>query len=135
MNAALRSRLPRFIALALRSGYGWLGAGGLGALIVGGVMAGPIYDAILHAVFVGFVISMILGNTMRLARRATHDPARSAAQVPRGVSGSSRQAVFKVSSSGFPLFFALCSLCCVHHLRGSSRMNGGPPERPCGTRS
>jgi hypothetical protein len=31
-------------------------------MIYGGVVAGPYYDAILHAVFVGFVMSMIFGH-------------------------------------------------------------------------
>jgi len=54
--------LPRFAAVCLLSGYVWLGIGGLLALIYGGVPAGPIYDAVLHSVFVGFVISMIFGH-------------------------------------------------------------------------
>ncbi|MDP1830049.1 MAG: hypothetical protein Q8L48_42695 [Archangium sp.] len=54
--------LVRFIALALLSGYGWLAlAGGLG-LAFGNPLAGPHYDAILHATFVGFVFSMIFGH-------------------------------------------------------------------------
>lgn len=57
-----RAGLTRFIAVALLSGYAWLALGGLLALVFGGVMAGPAYDALLHAVFVGFVISMIFGH-------------------------------------------------------------------------
>lgn len=54
--------VTRFVALALLSGYAWLGVGGLLALRFGGVAAGPHYDAILHAIFVGFVFSMIFGH-------------------------------------------------------------------------
>ena len=54
--------LTRFIAVCLLAGYVWLGAGGLLALGYGGVIAGPVYDALLHAVFVGFVFSMIFGH-------------------------------------------------------------------------
>jgi hypothetical protein len=54
--------LTRFISLCLLSGYIWLGVGGILAMIYGGVVAGPYYDAILHAVFVGFVMSMIFGH-------------------------------------------------------------------------
>lgn len=54
--------LTRFIALALLSGYVWLGVSGVLALMVGDVAAGRPYDAILHAVFVGFVFSMIFGH-------------------------------------------------------------------------
>ncbi|MBI2206481.1 MAG: hypothetical protein HYU41_21825 [Candidatus Rokubacteria bacterium] len=56
------SGLPRFIATALLSGYAWLGVAGLLAMRWGGVTAGPSYDAMLHAVFVGFVFSMIFGH-------------------------------------------------------------------------
>lgn len=59
----LRHReLTRFIAYALFSGYLWLAVGGLLWLIYGGVPAGPIYDAILHTVFLGFVFGMIFGH-------------------------------------------------------------------------
>ena len=46
--------LTRFIALSLLSGYVWLGMSGLLAMVYGGVPAGPRYDAILHALFLGF---------------------------------------------------------------------------------
>ena len=46
----------------LFGGYVWLAAGGLLWLVYGGVMAGPIYDAVLHAVFLGFVFAMIFGH-------------------------------------------------------------------------
>ncbi|MEZ4728267.1 MAG: hypothetical protein R3E79_14130 [Caldilineaceae bacterium] len=52
----------RFIALCLLSGYIWLGAGGLLALRYAGYLAGPAYDAMIHAVFLGFVFSMIFGH-------------------------------------------------------------------------
>ena len=54
--------LTRFIAVALLAGYVWLGIGGVLALILGGVTAGPFYDAMLHTVFVGFVISMVFAH-------------------------------------------------------------------------
>jgi hypothetical protein len=57
-----KSGLTRFIAVCLLTGYGWLGVSGLLGLIFGGVTAGPYYDAILHAVLVGFVMSMIFGH-------------------------------------------------------------------------
>jgi hypothetical protein len=61
-RTVLGSGLTRFIALALLSGYAWLGVTGLLALRFGGVAAGPEYDAILHALFLGFVFSMIFGH-------------------------------------------------------------------------
>ena len=55
--------LPRFIAVALLSGYAWLGVAGLLLAVRGGAMAaGLSYDAMLHAIFVGFVFSMIFGH-------------------------------------------------------------------------
>ena len=54
--------LTRYIALSLFSGFIWLGIGGALQLYFGAVYAGPNYYAVLHAVFVGFVISMIFGH-------------------------------------------------------------------------
>lgn len=54
--------LTRYIAFCLFGGFIWLGAGGLLQLIIGATYAGPLYDAILHMVFVGFVIAMIFGH-------------------------------------------------------------------------
>lgn len=52
----------RFMALALLSGYGWLGIGGGLTLVYGGYLAGPYYDALLHALFLGFVFAMIFAH-------------------------------------------------------------------------
>jgi hypothetical protein len=57
-----RPGLTRYIAVCLLSGYAWLVAGGLMALVFGGAPAGPRYDAMLHAIFLGFVASMIFGH-------------------------------------------------------------------------
>jgi hypothetical protein len=54
--------LTRYIAFCLFSGFLWLGISGLLQLYFGALYAGPYYDAALHAVFVGFVISMIFGH-------------------------------------------------------------------------
>jgi hypothetical protein len=54
--------LPRFAATSLLTGYFWLGVGGVMALVYGAFPAGPAYDAILHSVFVGFVMAMIFGH-------------------------------------------------------------------------
>ncbi|MDF1499657.1 MAG: hypothetical protein P1P76_04215 [Anaerolineales bacterium] len=54
--------LTRFIAVCLLCGYFWLAVGGLLAISDGAVIAGPRYDAFLHAVFLGFVFSMIFGH-------------------------------------------------------------------------
>jgi mono/diheme cytochrome c family protein len=54
--------LPRFIAVCLALGYGWLGGSGAMSLGYGGVKAGLMYDAILHSLFLGFAFSMIFGH-------------------------------------------------------------------------
>jgi hypothetical protein len=51
-----QEHLPRYVAACLLAGYFWLGLGGvLMALSTG-------YDAALHAIFVGFVFSMVFGH-------------------------------------------------------------------------
>jgi hypothetical protein len=55
--------LYRFMAVCLLLGYMWLGVGGL--LWAGWApwfRAGPVYDAMLHAIFLGFVFSMIFAH-------------------------------------------------------------------------
>lgn len=55
--------LTRYIAACLLPGYVWLIVGGVLWLIYGGqYVAGPIYDALLHTIFLGFVFSMIFGH-------------------------------------------------------------------------
>ncbi len=60
----LNHRLPltRYIAWCLAPGLIWLGIGGGLSLGFGAQAAGLRYDAVLHAVFVGFVFSMIFGH-------------------------------------------------------------------------
>lgn len=57
-----RSGLPRFSAICILSGAVWLVVSGGIALSAGAQYAGPIYDALLHAIFVGFVFAMIFGH-------------------------------------------------------------------------
>jgi hypothetical protein len=54
--------VTRYMAACLLSGYAWLAVSGLLAVHEGAVMAGPRYDALLHALFLGFVMAMILGH-------------------------------------------------------------------------
>ncbi len=55
--------VTRFMAVCLLSGYVWLAVGGV-IWLVGGDLGGALgtYDAGLHAVFLGFVMSMIFGH-------------------------------------------------------------------------
>lgn len=57
------SGLTRYIAWCLLPGYGWLTLAGLAWVAWADRFgSGMFYDAMLHAVFVGFVMSMILGH-------------------------------------------------------------------------
>lgn len=57
-----QSGLPRFIAVCLLAGYGWMLVGGVIAIASGVSTTGPVYDAVLHSVFLGFVMSMVFGH-------------------------------------------------------------------------
>jgi hypothetical protein len=58
-----RQGLTRFIAACLLPGYFWLIVGGMLWIYIGGqYTAGPLYDAMLHTIFLGFVFSMIFGH-------------------------------------------------------------------------
>ena len=54
--------LPRFMAGCLLAGYVWLAVAGAIWVLVGGVTDGPAYDAVIHAVFLGFTMSMIMAH-------------------------------------------------------------------------
>lgn len=58
LRTVRQTGLPRFIAVCLLSGYAWLPVSAL-LLILGGLSQ---YDALLHAVFLGFVFSLIFGH-------------------------------------------------------------------------
>jgi hypothetical protein len=59
--------VTRFISVCLLSGYAWLAVGGAGWLAWGGLVAGFHYDLVLHALFVGFVFSMVFGHVHLVA--------------------------------------------------------------------
>jgi hypothetical protein len=54
--------LTRYMAVSLLAGYVWLGFGGLVALATGSAVPGLVYDAMLHAIFLGFVMSMVFAH-------------------------------------------------------------------------
>jgi len=54
--------LPKFVAICLLAGFFWLAVSGISLVIHSPLAAGPLYDAALHALFVGFVFSMIFGH-------------------------------------------------------------------------
>jgi len=53
--------LTRFIAVCLLSGYAWLAVGSM-TLLAAGSLTGMAYDAVLHAILIGFVFSMVFGH-------------------------------------------------------------------------
>ena len=54
--------LTRYMAVCLLTGYVWLAVAALMWTWHGYLTQGPAYDATLHAVFVGFAMSMVLGH-------------------------------------------------------------------------
>lgn len=54
--------LPRFSAVALLLGYGWLVVAALTWLVGGPPAGAAAYDTVVHAVFLGFAISMVLAH-------------------------------------------------------------------------
>lgn len=54
--------LPRYVAVCLLAGYGWLVVAGAGWVLGGSRTEGPVHDATTHAVFLGFVITMIMAH-------------------------------------------------------------------------
>ena len=79
--------LPRFAAIGVLMGTGWMALAGVVLVWRGWVVSGPIYDAVLHAVFVGFVLSMVFAHAPiilpAVARIAI--PFHRALYVPLGV--------------------------------------------------
>jgi hypothetical protein len=68
------SGLPRFVALALLAGYVWLAVAGFAWLAFGAVAPGPARDASLHALFLGFVMSMVFGHAPVILPAVLHVP-------------------------------------------------------------
>ena len=54
--------LTRYMAVCLLTGYGWLAAAGALWLRFGTLSDGRAFDAMLHALFLGFVISMVFAH-------------------------------------------------------------------------
>jgi hypothetical protein len=53
--------VTRYIAVCLLAGYAWLAVAG-GAWALTGTAPGPAYDIRLHALFLGFIVSMVFGH-------------------------------------------------------------------------
>lgn len=57
-----RRGLVRYVAACLLTGYAWLAAAGVGWVLGGARTEGAVYDATTHAVFLGFVMTMIMAH-------------------------------------------------------------------------
>lgn len=54
--------LPRLSAAAMLTGYAWLTIAALAWLILGVPRSIPMYDTVIHAVFLGFAMSMVIAH-------------------------------------------------------------------------
>jgi len=54
--------LARYMAACMLAAYAWLAVAGLVWLVWGPAYEGPRYDAIIHAIFLGFTFSMIMAH-------------------------------------------------------------------------
>jgi hypothetical protein len=54
--------VTRYIAVSMLLAYCWLGIGAAVAIVTGAFEPGPAHDAILHAIFLGFALSMVFGH-------------------------------------------------------------------------
>jgi hypothetical protein len=54
--------LTRFMAISLLGGYVWLAVGGTVGVMAAPAVPGLLYDALLHSVFLGFVMSMVFAH-------------------------------------------------------------------------
>jgi hypothetical protein len=61
-RAVRQTGLVRFIGATLLGGYGWLALAGALAVRFGNPISGPLYDALLHSLFVGFVFLAIFAH-------------------------------------------------------------------------
>jgi hypothetical protein len=59
-----RPEPARYIGVSLLAGYGWLAAGGLIWVLGPELDSGFVYDATLHSVVLGFVMSMVFGHAL-----------------------------------------------------------------------
>ena len=61
-NSGRTGGLPRYMAGCMLAGYCWLGVAGAIWMLGGPATEGVRYDALLHAVFLGFTLSMIMAH-------------------------------------------------------------------------
>ena len=66
--------LPRFAGACMLAGYAWLAVAGALWLTAGPTVTGARYDAVVHAVFLGFTLSMILAHAPVILPAVLHRP-------------------------------------------------------------
>ena len=78
------SGAARYMAWCMLAGYGWLAAAGLVWAVSGRVDDGPGYDVVVHAVFLGFAMSMVLAHASSILPAVLRRPLpyRPAMYVP-----------------------------------------------------
>jgi hypothetical protein len=69
-----QSGLTRFMAICLLAGYAWLGVGGVLWLLFGNLTDGSAFDAMLHALFLGFVMGMVFAHAPVIVPAVFHAP-------------------------------------------------------------
>jgi hypothetical protein len=130
--------LPRFMACAMLTGFAWLAVAG-GLWLVGGpALDGPRYDAVLHAVFLGFVLSMVMAHAPVILPAVLRRPLpyRPVMYVPlallhatlllRLVVGDGRDVAWAVQAGGVGNIVAMLSFVIV---AASSTLAGAPVVR------
>ena len=82
-----RAEPARYIAVSLLAGYAWLAFAGVLWLVSGPQVGGLAYDAMLHALFLGFVLSMVFGHEIVIVPAVLGIPLRfsHAFYVPLGL--------------------------------------------------
>ena len=68
------SGLPRFAGCCMLAGQAWLVVAGVIWLLAGATVEGATYDAVVHAVFLGFTISMIMAHAPSILPAVTRVP-------------------------------------------------------------
>lgn len=78
------SGLPRYAAVCMLAGQAWLLVAGSVWLVEGLPADGPAYDAVVHAVFLGYAVSMIMAHAPTILPAVTRVPLpyRSAMWLP-----------------------------------------------------
>lgn len=67
------SGVTRYMAACILAGYVWLGVAAL-VLLLGYPSAQPAYDAVIHAVFLGYTFSMIMAHATTILPAVLHIP-------------------------------------------------------------